>query len=321
MASLRGGRPPTVDAMTLTASPSTAAEAPGGCPDHVGSVVDHRRLTGERALYASRDLTIAHSTFADGESPLKESRGLRISDTVFEWKYPLWYCRDVSVTGGALLETARSGIWYTDDIRLDGTLVAAPKTFRRGRGISLRRVDLPHAEETLWSCREITLEDVNATGDYFAKDAAGVTAERLRLTGNYAFDGARDATVRDSVLLSKDAFWNCENVVVENSMIVGEYLGWNSRNVTFVDCTIQSLQGLCYIDGLVLRGCRLLDTTLAFEYCRGIDAEVIGHLDSLTDPADGVIRAGSIGEQIIHPDRVDPAATRIETGWSPQAVA
>ena len=83
---------------------------------------------------------------------------------MFERKYPLWYCRDVSVSGGALLETARSGIWYTDDIRLSGTLVAAPKTFRRGRGISLRRVNLPHAEETLWSCREITLEDLVGAG-------------------------------------------------------------------------------------------------------------------------------------------------------------
>ncbi|WP_203234214.1 MULTISPECIES: DUF3737 family protein [unclassified Actinomyces] len=299
--------------MTLAATPA----APTDCLGNSDSMVDHQHLTGERALYASRDLTIVHSTFSDGESPLKESRGLRISDSVFEWKYPLWYCQDVSVTGGALLETARSGIWYTDDIRIEGTLVAAPKTFRRGRGISLQRVDLPHAEETLWSCREVTLAEVNATGDYFAKDAVGVTAERLRLTGNYAFDGARDVTVRDSVLLSKDAFWNCENVVVENSVIVGEYLGWNSRNVTLVDCTVQSLQGLCYIDGLTLRGCRLLDTTLAFEYCRGIDAEIIGHLDSLTNPYDGVIRVGSIGEKIFDPDRVKPAATRIETGWTP----
>lgn len=54
--------------------------------------------------------------------------------------------------------------------------------------------------------------------------------------------------IRNSTLLSKDAFWNSENVTVYDSFISGEYLGWNAKNLTLVNCTIESLQGLCYIE-------------------------------------------------------------------------
>ncbi len=39
--------------------------------------------------------------------------------------------------------------------------------------------------------------------------------------------------------------------------------------MTFENCTIQSLQGLCYSDGLTLRTCRLLDTTVFLHGRRG----------------------------------------------------
>ena len=42
-----------------------------------------------------------------------------------------------------------------------------------------------------------------------------------------------------------------KNVTVYDSFITGEYLGWNAKNLTLINCTIESLQGLCYIDNLV----------------------------------------------------------------------
>lgn len=53
--------------------------------------------------------------------------------------------------------------------------------------------------------------------------------------------------------LSKDAFWNSENVTVYDPFILGEYLGWNAKNLTLVNCTIESLQGMCCIDNLVIK--------------------------------------------------------------------
>ena len=273
-------------------------------------IIREGMFTGERALFASRELDIRDSVFADGESPLKESRAIRLDGCIFKWKYPLWYCDGVSVRSSTLLETARSGIWYTKNISMNDCVIDAPKTFRRSENILLKSVKMPNAHETLWNCKEVTLYDVSAVGDYFGMGAVGVNAEGLHISGNYAFDGAMNIRIKNSRLISKDAFWNCENVTVENCYIVGEYLGWNSKNVTFINCTIESNQGMCYMDNVVMRGCKLVNTDLCFEYC-SVDAEIDSHIDSVKNPTSGRIVAESIGEIIHEADRVDITRTVI----------
>ena len=268
-------------------------------------------FVGERALYASSDLKITDSVFKDGESHLKESRDLDIENCIFEWKYPLWNCTDVKVKDSTLLTTARSGIWYTSDIVMENCTIDAPKTFRRANGIALKSCHLPNAEETLWSCNGIVLDDVQACGDYFGINSSDVRANGLMLSGNYAFDGGKNIEISNSRLISKDAFWNCENVTVKNSTVIGEYLGWNSKGLTFIDCTIESNQGLCYIDGLTLIRCKLINTDLAFEYCKDVDADVIGHVISIKNPTSGSISADSIGEIILDDKFCDPTKTKI----------
>ena len=116
--------------------------------------------------------------------------------------------------------------------------------------------------------------------------------------------------IHNAKLLSKDAFWNSENVTVYDSVISGEYLGWNSKNLTLINCTIESLQGMCYIENLVMKNCKLVNTTLAFEYST-VDVEIQGGIDSVINPTSGVIRADSIGTLIMEKDRVNPADTEI----------
>ena len=62
-------------------------------------LVKQQLLTGERALFASKDLHIEDSIFDDGESPLKESSNIELVNSSFKWKYPLWYCNNVNVKG------------------------------------------------------------------------------------------------------------------------------------------------------------------------------------------------------------------------------
>ncbi len=269
-----------------------------------------RRLTGERALFMSRDLDIYDTIFDDGESPLKESRGIRLTNCMFKWKYPLWYCRDIRVTDCQWFEMARAGVWYTEDMAVERAVIEAPKNFRRCRNLKLSDVDLPNAQETLWHCDGVELRNVSVKGDYFGMDTENVTVENLRLVGNYCFDGAKNVTVTDSRMLTKDAFWNSENVTVRDSFISGEYLGWNGKNLTFENCTIESLQGMCYIENLTLRHCKLLNTTLAFEYS-SVDADIVGGVDSVINPTSGIIRADSIGELILEKDKIDPSGTKI----------
>ena len=132
----------------------------------------------------------------------------------------------------------------------------------------------------------------------------------LELDGNYSFDGGSDIVVRDSRLISKDAFWNCKNVTVYDSYINGEYLGWNSSDLTFINCTIESLQGMCYINNLKLVNCRLINTTLAFEYS-SVDAVVDSDIDSVFNPSSGSITCSKIGELIVERSLVDPSKTLI----------
>lgn len=275
-------------------------------------VVKQKYLSGERALFKSENIKVEDCVFADGESPLKESRNIEIDQSIFKWKYPLWYCQNIEMINSTLLETARSGIWYTHHIHIQDSIIEAPKTFRQASHIHLNRVEMPLALESLWNCHDITMNQVNVRGDYFGMNSKNIVISGLNLTGNYCFDGGKNIEIHDSKLISKDAFWNCENVVVYDSIIIGEYLGWNSKNVTFVNCTIESLQGLCYMENLKMVNCKMINTTLAFEYS-SVDAKINSHIDSIMNPLSGTIEAYSIDEVIMDPTKINPEDTQIIT--------
>ena len=265
-----------------------------------------RHLTGERALFEEHDAHIKECIFHDGESPLKHSGNIKIERTLFRWKYPLWYSKDVSLENCTLFEPARAAIWYSDNIKVKNTIIEAPKSFRRCKDIELDNVTFTNALETLWNCGNVAMNNVSASmGDYLLMNSENITINNLNLIGNYAFDGAKNVIVKNSRLVTKDAFWNCEQVTVTDSFITGEYLGWNSKSLTFVNCVIESLQGLCYIDNLVMKNCTLINTTLAFEYS-SVNADIVGKIDSVLNPKSGTITADKIDELILDRDKTDP---------------
>ena len=272
-------------------------------------IIKDKTFDDERALFFGQDLEIEGCTFQVGESPLKHSSDVKLKNCAFKWKYPLWFSKNATLENCVLFETARSGVWYTENIAFLGCEIVAPKTFRRTKNVTLKNVNMPNAAETLWSCDGVTLENVKAAGDYFGMNAKNVNAYSLALDGNYCFDGGENIWVEKSCLNSKDSFWNCKNVFVQDTTIIGEYIGWNSENVTFKNCTIESLQGFCYIKNLNLINCVLKNTTLAFEYS-SVDAE-IDYCDSILNPSEGVIVTGDVGELIMEPSRVDVTKTRI----------
>jgi hypothetical protein len=156
----------------------------------------------------------------------------------------------------------------------------------------------------------VEMENVTAKGDYFAMNSQNMVIRNLTLYGNYSFDGAKNVEIHNSKLLSKDAFWNSDNVTVYDSFISGEYLGWNAKNLTLINCTVESLQGMCYIDNLVMKNCKLINTTLAFEYST-VEADIVGKIDSVLNPSGGVICADYIKELTIEKDKVNPDKTKI----------
>ncbi len=272
--------------------------------------VKQKHFSGERALFMSRDMKIYDSVFFDGESPLKESKNIELYDCLFRWKYPLWYTENITMDRCTLFDMARAGIWYANGVTVKDTVIEAPKNFRRSRGITLERVTFSNAQETLWNCCDIKGKDITAKGEYFAMNARNVQLDNFTLVGNYAFDGATDVNITNSRMISKDSFWNSKNVTVSDSFISGEYLGWNAENLTLVNCTIESLQGMCYIKNLTMKHCKLINTTLAFEYST-VDAQIDSGIDSVLNPSAGTITAEYIDELIVESDKVDPSKTRI----------
>ena len=277
--------------------------------------VSQKTLTGERALFAAENVKIEDSTFMDGESPLKHSQNIALSNSNFRWKYPLWYASNVCVNDCVIDQNGRAGIWYTNGIEVRNTVIEAPKNFRRCKNVLLENVQFTDAAETLWQCSGVTLSNVQAKGEYFLMNSNDVKISHLTLAGNYPFDGARNVEIHDSKLLSKDAFWNADYITVYDSYISGEYFGWNSKNITLVNCTVESHQGFCYIENLVMKNCKILNTDLAFEYST-VDIESTTKIDSVKNPLGGTIRAPAIGETILEEARVDVSRTTFITGMT-----
>ncbi len=273
-------------------------------------ICEAKTLTGERALFKSENLTVCDCIFADGESPLKESHSIDVIGCLFKWKYPLWYCHDINVRNSTWFEMARAGVWYTNNITISDSAIEAPKNFRRCKGLRITNTSIPNAEETLWSCSDVQLERVIAKGDYLGMNCDNMTIDGLTLYGNYCFDGAKNVVIKNSKLISKDAFWNSEGITVYDSYISGEYLGWNAKKLTLINCTVESLQGMCYIEDLVMKDCKLINTTLAFEYS-SVDADILGSIDSVINPKSGRICADSIDKLIMDSSKIDPKLTTI----------
>ena len=272
--------------------------------------IENEVLTGERALFQANGLEIEDTIFADGESALKHGENINAVNTMYKWKYPFWYAKNINVKDSTFFEMARSGLWYGENINIKDTMIEAPKEFRRCDGVNLKNVSLPNANETFWMCKNIRLENVVAKGAYFGLNSENVYLDRLNLYGDYCFDGGKNIEVHNCKLLSKDSFWNTENVIIYDSFIVGEYFGWNSKNITLINCTVESLQGFCYIENLVMKNCKLVNTALAFEFST-VDVEVTSKIDSVFNPKSGVIKAKEIGTLIMDNENINPEDTKI----------
>ena len=267
----------------------------------------------ERALFSSRDILVEECEFSEGESPLKESKDVEVNKCVFRWKYPLWYCHNVQVKETTFEETARSGVWYTENISLKDCKILAPKTFRSAKHVLLQTSDMPNAQETFWGCEDIRIISVNAEGDYFGAHSEKIEVDNLCLKGNYLFDSCKNVVVRNSYLESKDAFWNCENVTLVNCTIIGEYLAWNSKNVTMINCKIESHQGLCYIDGLKMYHCEINNSDLILEYSKNIDVEITNEVDSIKNPYSGSIIVKGVKDLILDRKYIDPSKIKVSS--------
>ncbi len=267
---------------------------------------------GERPLYRSEDLVLERVSIQKGESSLKESRNVECRECSFDGKYVLWCCDGFKVKDSLFLPGSRSSLWHSSNAVLESCRVDAPKLFRESEGIRVSKCHFSDAQETLWSCGNIEIDDVEFhNADYIFMWCHDVVCRNMRIYGNYSFQHARNVEIWDSDLQSKDALWESENITVYNSFINGEYLAWHSKNVRLVNCRIGGTQPLCYAEGLVLENCTFEpDADLAFEYSE-VQATVVNTIPSVKNPRTGSIAAAGIGEIILDQNIKAPADCKI----------
>lgn len=278
-------------------------------------VIKDKEFGGERPLFGSRGLELRNVTIHAGESALKRCADITAVDCRFEGKYPFWHVDGFRIDRCLFTPGARAALWYSSHLHMADTTVEAPKMFREMTDLTLERVSIPDAQETLWHCRDIRLRDVDvANADYLMMHCDNIDIDRYRHDGNYSFQYCRNVVIRNAVINSKDAFWNTENVTVYDSELNGEYLGWHSRGLRLVRCRISGTQPLCYARGLVMEQCVMApDCDLAFEESE-LEADIVSAVTSVKNPASGHISALSIGETIIDSHVPAPADCVISTG-------
>ena len=251
----------------------------------MNTIIQNQFFSGERPLYASRNLRLERITIGEGESGLKESRCIEALECRFEGMYVIWECEDVICRNCYFAPSDRAPLWYDRDLRLYDCLIDAPKAFREVRGFTIERLKISDGSETFWHCGDGRISDLQIEqGTYAFMHSSRLRISQLRLMGKYVFQYARNIEIHNAVLDTKDAFWNSGNVTVYDSEISGEYLGWYSRNLRLVRCRISGTQPLCYAENLVLEDCSFApDADRAFEKS-SVQATIRGELPSIVNP-------------------------------------
>ena len=275
-------------------------------------VIVEKEFGGERALFAVKNVELRGCTFHPGESALKCTANIVAENCLFEGKYPFWHTDGFRVTDCTFTPGARAALWYSRDLVMKHTRVDAPKMFREMDHLELEDVEIPDAQETLWSCRDVKLRNVSVkNADYLFMHGADIDIENYRQQGNYSFQYCRNVVIRNAVIDSKDAFWETENVTIYDSELTGEYLGWHSKGLKLVRCKINGTQPLCYAENLVMEDCVMGDECdLAFEDST-VEATVDSAIVSVKNPRSGSIKALAIGEVILDENLRAPGDCKI----------
>ncbi len=279
--------------------------------------IEKQTLDEERALYALKNAKVVACTFAglaDGESALKECRGISVTDCNFSLRYPLWHARNFSVENCVMDEKARAALWYCRGGVISNSTLNGIKALRECRNIKVSNCKII-SPEFGWRCKGVDLDICTAESEYFMFESQNLKFNNVGFTGKYSFQYVKNATIENCNFTTKDAFWHSENVTVKNSTLKGEYLGWYSKNLTLINCVICGTQPLCYCKNLTLINCRTEGCDLAFEYSE-VNADIKGTVLSVKNPLSGTIVADGYGD-IIFSDSVKPCRAEVLVRPSP----
>lgn len=259
--------------------------------------IENLTLGEERALYGTQNTTVKNCTFAgeaQGESALKECRGVKVENCKFLLKYPLWNGKKLVVVNSFMDVTARAAVWYSDDSEFTGCELNGIKVFRECNRLKVTDCKISSFEAG-WRCNGVELENCEVLSEYLLSGSKNITIKNCVLDGKYALQYIENAKIENCKIYLRDCLWHAKNVHVKNCTLSGEYLAWYSENLTLENCEIEGTQPLCYCKGLKLINCRMKNCDLSFELSE-VDADVRGEITSVRSPLSGKVAADGIGE-------------------------
>ncbi|MCI9370982.1 MAG: DUF3737 family protein [Lachnospiraceae bacterium] len=267
------------------------------------NIIENKTFDMERALYESREIIVKNCAFdgpADGESALKESSDIQISECFFNLRYPFWHNNRLKITDSEMTELCRAALWYSSDVEIRNTKLYGIKALRECRRIKMNGCDVI-SPEFGWSVQKIEMKECKVESEYFMMRSNHLNFYNVYLKGKYSFQYIEDSVFENCVFDTKDAFWHAKNVMVRNCTVKGEYLAWYCENVTFENCKIIGTQPLCYCKNLKLVNCEMIDTDLCFEKSE-VEADIVNPVISIKNPLSGHIYVPCV-EEIIRDDK------------------
>lgn len=265
----------------------------------MNKTLENKSFDMERALYGERDITVKNCRFdgeADGESAFKEGGNITADSCYFNLRYPFWHNDGVEILDSEMTEKCRAALWYSTDINIKNTKMHGVKALRECERIKITDSDV-NSVEFGWFCKDITVSDTTAVGEYIMLKSANLSFKNFNLTGKYSFQYIDGGIFEGCNLNTKDAFWHAKNITIKNSVIKGEYLGWYAENLTFENCVIIGTQPLCYCKGLRLINCEMHECDLAFEKSE-VWAEITTPVISIKNASSGRISLPAVCEII-----------------------
>ena len=266
--------------------------------------IENKTYDLERSLYNLKDTIVDSCSFKgpkDGESVLKESRNIIVSNCDFSLRYPLWHARQYQIKDTIFNEPSRAPIWYAFNGSINNCKIYSVKAVRECDDIEINKSEII-SPEFGWKSNHIRVNDSRIESEYLFLDSKNININNLEFKGKYSFQYVENVVINNSKLKTKDAFWHSKNVTVINSVVDGEYLGWFSKGLTLINCKIIGTQPLCYCEDLKLIDCEMVNCDLSFEYS-DVEASIKGYIISIKNPKSGNITVDKVGS-IINSDSI-----------------
>ena len=154
-------------------------------------LIANTEFGGERPLFASHDLHIDNVTIREGESAIKECSNIVATNCRFEGNYPFWHVHGFTIKDCYFAVGGRSALWYSDHLKMQDTVIDAPKMFREMNDIEIENVEMNDADEVFWRCERISVKNLKLHGGtYPFMFSTGISVDGLESDSKYVFQYA-----------------------------------------------------------------------------------------------------------------------------------